>query len=75
MTAWLMGQALPWIVGAIAAFGAAFGLYLKWRGDGRAKAQQDATRARLKAVTEIRKDTRDAETQDDPALVDRLTRR
>jgi hypothetical protein len=67
------------IGGALAALAAlaAYGAAQKRRGavDAKNKAQAAAQRARLETISEVRKHEREAETQDDVALVDRLTRR
>lgn len=71
----LLGDFWPYLIaagGAVAAFVAA---YFKGRGDGKAKERAKSTERRLKTIEEVREHARDAETQDDPTLVDRLTRR
>ena len=51
------------------------GLYAKGKADARQKAKSEATTARLKTVKEVQTHAREAETQDDDALVARLTRK
>ena len=54
---------------------AALGIYWKGRADQRQKTALQAAEARNATLDEVRKHEMDAATQDDPALVDRLTRR
>jgi hypothetical protein len=67
------------IGGALAALAAlwAYGAAQRRSGavDAQNKAQAAAQRARLETIAEVRNHEREAETQDDAALVDRLTRR
>ena len=59
-------------LGGVAAF---LGAYLKGRRDAKVKAEGKAAKDRLKTKDEVAKHEREAETQDDASLVDRLTRR
>ncbi len=59
----------------LAALLGALGLYAKGRADARRQARLKATEARLETIREVRRNEREAETQDDPELVRRLTRK
>lgn len=64
-----------WLAGAVAVVG---GLGLAWwrgRRSGAVARDLKAAKAETKTFKELRSHERDAETQDDPALIDRLTRR
>lgn len=63
---------LGWLVGAILALA---GAWIAGNRQGRQRAAQKADRATISAMREVRKHEREAETQDDTALVDRLTRK
>lgn len=64
-----------WMLTALAGLGLAVGAYLKGRSDVRRQVDARAAKATIKTLKEVRLHERDAETQDDPALIDRLTRR
>ena len=51
------------------------GLYAKGRADARQQAKSEAATAKLKTMKEVQAHAREAETQDDDALVARLTRK
>ncbi|MCU0909780.1 MAG: hypothetical protein MUE98_00100 [Rhodobacteraceae bacterium] len=71
----LIGGLWPYIAaGAVAVF-SALGLYLKGRRDANHSTRAKAAEGRLSTIEERNRHARDADTQDDPALVDRLTRR
>jgi hypothetical protein len=50
-------------------------LYAKGRSDARQRAENKALTARLKTIKEVQAHARESETQDDDALVARLTRK
>jgi hypothetical protein len=51
------------------------GLYAKGRADARQRAENRDLTARLKTIKEVQAHARESETQDDDALVARLTRK
>jgi hypothetical protein len=59
----------------VAALLALLGIYLAGKRHARQQAKSEAATAKLKAMKEVQAHAREAETQDDDALVARLTRK
>jgi hypothetical protein len=59
----------------LAALLGGIGLYAKGRADARQRAENRALTARMETIKEVQAHARESETQDDDALVARLTRK
>lgn len=71
----LLSDFWPWVVGAFAAVITVIAAYVKGGSDRDRKRETQAVKRRLETITKREDLEHEAETQDDTALADRLTRR